>query len=120
MQLILLLALLLLSGGSREDKDGNGLKELFQPETVELLKEISGGDGQVEAFINEVREISEAVAIIAPLAQSLKTDVGTNAQEVKENPVSAGNAADISEILKPVRNIADDGVYNALARAVRI
>ena len=118
MQLILLLALLLWGGGTAAGKN-NGLDELLEPETVELIKQITGGDRQVEAFINEVKEISEAVSVIAPLAQSLKSAGSESAEAVAQSPSDAAKPLDISEILKPVRNIADDGVYNALARAIR-
>lgn len=84
---------------------------------MELLKQVSGGDGQVEAFMNEVKEISDIVSAIAPLTRPVKP-AGESGDE-ENRPAAEPKPLDVSEILKPVCNIADDSAYNALARAVR-
>ena len=121
MQLILLLAVLLL--GSSHDGKSREIEELFGPETMELIGHISGDGGQTEAFMNEVREISAAVSAFAPLVQALKTSPAAesgkgNGEACVNTCADCGKPLDVAEILKPVQNIACDGLYNALARAV--
>ena len=125
MQLILILALLLFGGSSSKNSTKSGIAELFEPETVELIKEISGGGEQIDEFMKEVEHISELVSVFAPLMQSAGQAAGQDNASTAHNSggdieesFSPHTAPDISYILKPVRNIADDGIYNALASAV--
>lgn len=124
MQLILVLALLLLgSGYSPKNPSKGGIAELFQPETMDLIRELSGGGEEIEQFVREVEQISEIVSVFAPLMQAGENSFEDSAFTAStggrgEEKYSQHTAPDISYILKPVRNIADDGIYNALARAV--
>ena len=112
MQPMLLLALILLCAAG--DKGRGGGEELFGSGAMEFLKEITEGDGQAEAFIKEVEEISKAVSAFAPSAKETAPDGGKTC-----GGTAGGGQVCIEEVLKPVADIADDRIYNALARAVR-
>lgn len=125
MQLLLILALLLLGNSSPKGSGKNAVSELLEPETIELIKEISGGGEEVESFVRNVGQISELVNAFAPLLQSSTSsqDHGCEAPDSAdnksfENVETCEKTQDVCNILKPVQNLADDGIYNALARAV--
>ena len=124
MQLILLIALLLLGSSSPGNEQKNKIAELCEPETLEIIKEISGGGEQVDAFMKEVEQISELVTAFAPLISSAPAaQEGSSDKNVSRSPdftdgQKESKARETAYILKPVGNIADDCIYNALARAV--
>lgn len=117
MQLILVLALLLLSGGN-----GNNSQPVSSSEMVELLKYAAGGAERANEMIREVEQVSSVLEAIAPIAQafSAKPTEEKAQQSATEEVFADGNNVQggAALILKPIANIADDGIYNALARAV--
>ena len=120
----LLLILVLLSLCDRKPQNRNVVSELLEPETMELIKEISGGGEEVDAFMREVGQISELVSAFAPFMQAASASENAETHspkadtEFSENENTYKKTQDVCDILSPVRNLADDGIYNALARAV--
>lgn len=104
MQLILLV-LLLLAGG----KSGKGApSEIFDGETMELIKSIGGGE--VEEIFKEAEQVSEIITAFNGLMSGKECETHT------EHPEFQGPESGFP--LKPIANIADDSIYNALARAL--
>lgn len=110
MQLILVLAVLMLLGGK---SGGAPRRELFNPETLELLKYVSGDDGEIDKIINEAEHVAEIISAIVPVAAAF----GESDGDKKEESV-ATTPQDTGIRLKPIANIADDSIYNALSRAI--
>lgn len=120
MQLLIVFALLMLLGGSGDKP------QISSPEVVELLK-YAAGDERADEMIREVEQVSSVLEAIAPIAQAFAGAQGAKTQHVP--PENGQNAANECEkdgaedaktplFLQPIANIADDGIYNALARAV--
>lgn len=108
MQLLLLAALFLLgSGGSNR----NGLSS---SEMTEILKYMSDGNGELENIVKQVEQVSEIISAFAPLV----TAVSGSAQNSADDGQSDGDATSVGFYLKPIANIADDGIYNALSSAI--
>lgn len=109
MQLILVLVVLMLLGG----KSGAPRRELFNPETLELLKYVSGDDGEIDKIINEAEHVAEIISAIVPVAAAFGESDGDKKEENVATPPQ-----DTGIRLKPIANIADDSIYNALSRAI--
>lgn len=107
MQLILVLAVLTLLGG----KSGASRRELFNPEALEFLKYVSGDDGEMEKIIKEAEHVAEIISAIAPVAAAFG-ESGEKEESADPAPCNTGIP------LKPISNIADDSIYNALSRAI--
>lgn len=112
MQLILALAVLMMFGG----KSGNAPhSRISSSDMFEMLKYISGDNGEMDKIIKEAEQVTEIISAIAPLATAFgANDNGVNVTENEEAP----KAQDTGLILKPVANIADDSIYNALSCAI--
>lgn len=112
MQLILVLAVLMMLC----DKSGGAPRpQLSNPELFEMLKYISGDNGEMDKFIKEAEQVTEIINAITPLV----TSFGANDSNVSE--LDSGcipPQPDIGICLKPIANIADDGIYNALSKAI--
>lgn len=108
MQLILVLAVLTLLGGKG---GGAPRSELFNSETLELLKYVSGDDGEMEKIIKEAEHVAEIISAIAPVAAAFG-ESGEKEESADPAPCNTGIP------LKPISNIADDSIYNALSRAI--
>lgn len=110
MQLILVLAVLLMLGG----KSGSAPhSQISNSEMFEVLKYISGDNGEMDKIIKEAEHVTEIINSIVPLA----TAFGSK----EEEPANGGENSkvqDIGLILQPVSNVADDSIYNALSKAI--
>ena len=120
MQLLMILALFLLLGGRSAP---GSQPQISGPEMIELLKYASGGDAQMDEVIKEAEQISRVIDAIAPVARAFssapqQSETQHAAAENEYEPSENNGAAATPLFLRPVANIADDGIYNALARAV--
>ena len=122
MQLVLMLAVLLMLGG----KSGTPRPELTNSDMFEVLKYISGDNGEMDKIIKEAEQVSELINAIAPLAtafggggNSLDECSGNSSSSESKMPDCGGApSCDIGLCLKPIANIADDSIYNALSSAI--
>lgn len=107
MQLILVLAVLMMLGGN-----GGARPQLTNSEMFETLKYLAEGNGEMDKILKEAEQVSEILSAFTPLVTVAETN--------KEQ--STGDASsevqDVGLILKPIANIADDSIYNALSSAV--
>ena len=112
MQLILALAVLMMLGGKSENAPH---APISSSDMFEMLKYISGGNDEIEKIVKEAEQVTEIISAIAPIA----TAFGANDSEIKESEGGENSKAqDIGLILKPISNIADDSIYNALSHAI--
>lgn len=116
MQLVLMLALLLMLGG----KNGTPRPELSNSDMFEMLKYIADGNGEMDKIIKKAEQVSEIINAIVPLATAFGGgSTSSNSNEDKTpDCVDTPSQPDIGICLKPIANIADDGIYNALSRAI--
>ena len=105
MQLLLLAALLLLGSG------GNNRPKLTGEEMTEILNYISGGNSELENIVKQVEQVSKIINTFAPLAGAFAGSAPASAAE-------ADGAPRAGLYLKPISNIADDNIYNALSNAI--
>lgn len=115
MQLLLALALILLSGGNSQP--------VSRSEMVELLKYAAGDNSGANEVLREAEQVSSVLEAIAPIAQAFSAGSAKDKPQQGAEEAFAegsGNSPQLgaAEILKPVANIADDGIYAALTRAV--
>lgn len=104
MQLLLLAALLLLGSGADRP-------QFTSSEMSELLKYVSEGNSELENIVKQVEQFSGIINTFAPLVNSVVGGVQSSTAEANDAP-SQGL------YLKPIANIADDGIYNALSGAI--
>ena len=104
MQLLLLAALFLLGSG------GSDRPELSNSELTEILKCVSDGNGELENIVKQVEQISGIISAFAPLMAAGRQSDG--------NEVGSGGTPSVGYCLKPIANIADDSIYNALSKAI--
>ena len=121
MQLILVLAVLMMLGG----KNGAPRPGLSNSDILETLKYISDGNGEMDKIIREVEQVSEIISAIAPIATAFGNgatpfDESDDTSNNSESKMQGSDATppDIGICLKPIVNIADDRIYNALSQAV--
>ncbi len=116
MQLLLALALILMLGGGAGNKP-----QISAPEMMEIIK-YAAGDGNADQTLKELEQVSSVLEAIAPLArafepaQEQKTQHVPPKEEQTEGEKDGFNPAECA--LRPIADIAGDGIYNALARAV--
>ena len=108
MQLLLLAVILLLGSGGAQ-------RPQFTSEVTEILKYISDGNSEVENVIKQVEQVSEIVNAFAPLVNSM---AGAPSAGGAQSPASDCAPDGVSLPLKPIANIADDSIYNALSKAI--
>ena len=121
MQLILALAVLMMLGG----KGGAPRPELSGNDMLEVLEYVSGGNGEMDKLIKEVRQVSEIISAFAPVtaafgAGGASFDENGSKSSDNGNKISdcGGTSSDIGLSLQPIANIADDSIYNALSKAI--
>lgn len=113
MQLLLVLAVLLMLGGK-----GDGARpQITNSEMFEVLKYVSGDNGEMDKIIKEAEQVSQIISAFAPLATAFG---GDNAESDSASAPACDEAQkhDKGFYLQPVANIADDGIYNALSNAI--
>ncbi len=121
MQLLFLLALFLTLG----NKSGGGISG---DEMEEIIKYATGNDGKMTEIINEAHRLTEVIQAVAPIAQAFSGAQTEKTQHETPKPAESSAAEEVFSssaanqtpvFLQPIANIADDGIYNALARALQ-
>lgn len=110
MQLILVLAVLMMFGGRSGSTQNAGLSGT---DMLEMLKYVSDDNGEMDKIIKEAEHVSEILSAFAPLAATFSGSSGESSVN-SEQP----QTADKGLYLKPIANIADDSIYNALSHAI--
>lgn len=111
MQLILLAALFLLCGARGANGSQPPSSPLSGSDVADILKHVSGDSEAVEEIIKEAEHITEIISLVAPFLPS--------SERREEGPQPADvTAVDSGISLKPIANIADESIYNALSCAI--
>ena len=108
MQLILVIAALMLLGGK-----GGAPNRLNGSDIADVIKYISGGNGEVDKLIKDVEQVTEIINAFAPIVGAVG---GMAPSEAVAD--ATPDKSDIGIRLKPIAGIADDNIYNALSRAI--
>lgn len=118
MQLFLVFILLMALG----QKGGNSSPQnnISVSEMAEIIKYAVGENHELDNILKEAEQISEAISAIAPIAAALggKPSSDNVPEADGAETVIKERKSDTALFLKPIADIADDGIYNALSRAI--
>lgn len=108
MQLILVLVIFLLLGGGKSP-----YSELLNSDMLDVLKYISGDNGELDKLVKEAEQVTQIINLITPGSTANRTAPPTEQGEPSDESVSGSGI-----FLKPIANIADSSIYNALSNAI--